>query len=106
VPRLVVLPFLLAGCAASIDLSRLLLLLVVIAMSKSALCPGYVFLDFLVIHFRRLILTYEVGGQLFEDTECFLSLQRTCLVRWCPLELLVPGAHHKTGFGAPLRLEG
>jgi len=97
------LPFLLAGCAASIDLSRLFL--VVIAVSKSALCPSYVFLDFLVIQFRRFILTYEVGGQLFEDAECFLSFQRTCLIRWCPLELLVPGAHQKTGLGAPLRLK-
>jgi len=40
-----------------------------------------------------------------EDTECFLAFQRSCLVRWCPPELLGPGANHKTGFGAPLRLE-
>jgi len=28
-------------------------------------CPGYIFLDFLVIHFRSFILTYGVGGQPF-----------------------------------------
>jgi len=70
------------GLRYSIDLSRLFL--VVIAVSKSALCPSYVFLDFLVIQFRRFILTYRVGGQPFEDTECLLSPKRSCLVR-CPL---------------------
>jgi len=31
------------------------------------LCPGYVLLDFQVIQFWRLILTYRIGGQPFEE---------------------------------------
>jgi len=51
-PRMVVMAFLLACRAASIDLSRLLLLLVVhsdVEFWDHRRCSGYVFLNFLVI---------------------------------------------------------
>jgi len=66
------------------------------------LCPGYVLLDFYVIQFLRLILTYRVGGQPFEDPESFLTFKRSCLDRWYPLEILCPGTRHETGFGDSL----
>jgi len=69
------------------------------------LCPGYIFLDFLVILRRRLVLPYGVGGLTFENAVRLLSFQRSCLVGLCPLKLIGPGAYHKISLGTPVTLD-
>jgi len=44
-------------------------------------------------------------GLVASRSECLLTFQMSCLVRWCSLELLGPGAHHKISLGTPLRLD-
>jgi len=61
-------------------------------------------LGFLVILLGRLVLSYGVGGQPFEDAKRLLPFKKPCLVRWCPLELLGPSAYHKISIGTPLRM--